>query len=237
MSSDLGLTIHRGDLRGHVEVDWLDSYHTFSFGSFQDPNRIKFRSIRVINEDRIAPAKGFNTHSHQDMEILTYVITGAIEHRDSMGNGTIIYPGDVQIMSAGTGVGHSEFNPSPTEELHLLQIWILPDRLGITPRYEQKSFPPELKRGKFRLIGAKDGREGAVTIHQDVSLYAAILESGEVTSYELLDDRFAWLQVVSGVAILNGVELNAGDGVQIESGGHFAIGTQVGTEVLLFDLT
>jgi quercetin 2,3-dioxygenase len=236
MSSDLGRTIHRGDLRGHVKIDWLDSYHTFSFGSFQDPTRMGFRSIRVINEDRVIPGKGFNTHSHKDMEILTYVISGAIEHRDSMGNGEIIYPGDVQIMSAGTGITHSEFNPSQAEELHLLQIWILPDRSGITPRYEQKSFPPESKRGKFRLIGSKDGREGAVVIHQDVLLYAAILEPGEAISQELSAHRYAWLQVVTGIATIDGEEFRSGDAVQIVGQKQLNVSTQVGTEVLLFDL-
>jgi quercetin 2,3-dioxygenase len=235
MSSDLGSVIHRGDRRGHVKIDWLDSYHTFSFGSFQDPDRMGFRSIRVINEDRVNPGKGFNTHSHKDMEILTYVISGAIEHRDSMGNGTIIYPGDVQIMSAGTGITHSEFNPHQ-EELHLLQIWILPDRSGITPRYEQKSFPPESKRGKFRLIGSKDGREGAVVIHQDVLLYAAILEPGEAISQELSAHRYAWLQVVTGIATIDGEEFRSGDAVQIVGQKQLNISTQVGTEVLLFDL-
>jgi quercetin 2,3-dioxygenase len=236
MSNELGCIVHRGDRRGHVKIDWLDSYHTFSFGSFQDPARMGFRSIRVINEDRVIPGKGFNTHSHKDMEILTYVISGAIEHRDSMGNGEIIYPGDVQIMSAGTGITHSEFNPSQAEELHLLQIWILPDRSGITPRYEQKSFPPESKRGKFRLIGSKDGREGAVVIHQDVSLYAAILEPGEAISQELSAHRYAWLQVVTGIAILDGEEFRSGDAVQIVGQKQLNISTQVGTEVLLFDL-
>jgi quercetin 2,3-dioxygenase len=235
MSSDLGYIIHRGDRRGHVKIDWLDSYHTFSFGSFQDPNRMGFRSIRVINEDRVNPGKGFNTHSHKDMEILTYVISGAIEHRDSMGNGEIIYPGDVQIMSAGTGITHSEFNPNQ-EELHLLQIWILPDRSGITPRYEQKSFPPESKRGKFRLIGSKDGREGAVVIHQDVLLYAAILEHGEAISHDLSIDRYAWLQVVTGVVMLDGEEFRSGDAVQIVGQKQLNVSTQVGAEVLLFDL-
>jgi quercetin 2,3-dioxygenase len=236
MSSDLGRIIHRGDRRGHVKIDWLDSYHTFSFGSFQDPDRMGFRSIRVINEDRVNPGKGFNTHSHKDMEILTYVISGAIEHRDSMGNGEIIYPGDVQIMSAGTGITHSEFNPSPSEELHLLQIWILPDRSDITPRYEQKSFPPESKRGKFRLIGSKDGREGAVVIHQDVLLYAAILEPGEAISQELSAQRYAWLQVVTGIATIDGEEFRSGDAVQIVGQKQLNVSTQVGTEVLLFDL-
>ncbi len=236
MSTDLGRTIHRGDRRGHVKIDWLDSYHTFSFGSFQDPTRMGFRSIRVINEDRVIPGKGFNTHSHKDMEILTYVISGEIEHRDSMGNGEIIYPGDVQIMSAGTGITHSEFNPSQAEELHLLQIWILPDRSGITPRYEQKSFPPASKRGKFRLIGSKDGREGSVIIHQDVLLYAAILEPGEAISQELSAHRYAWLQVVTGIVMLDGEECRSGDAIQIGGQKQLSVSTQVGAEILLFDL-
>jgi quercetin 2,3-dioxygenase len=230
------LLIHDRNFRGHAQIDWLDSYHTFSFSSFYDPNRMGFRSLRVINDDRIAPGAGFPTHGHRDMEILTYVLSGAVEHKDSLGTGSVIRPGDAQIMSAGTGIQHSEFNPSPTEPLHLLQIWILPDEQGITPRYEQKAFPPEEKRGKLRLIAAKDGRDGAVTIHQDVDLYASILEDGDVVNYHVQPHRYAWLQIAQGIANLNGEELRAGDGVQISGEEKLEISTNTSAEILLFDL-
>ncbi|MCG6134742.1 MAG: pirin family protein [Nostoc sp. LLA-1] len=228
--------IHDRNARGHAQFGWLDSHHTFSFGSFYDPNRMGFRSLRVINDDRIAPGAGFPTHSHRDMEILTYVLSGAVEHKDSLGTGSVIRPGDAQIMSAGTGIAHSEFNPSPTEPLHLLQIWILPDKQGLAPRYEQKSFSPEEKRGQLRLIAAKDGRDGAVTIYQDVDLYASILAQGDVVNYHVKPTRYAWLQIAEGVATLNGEELRAGDGVQISGEEKLQISTEIGTEFLLFDL-
>lgn len=228
--------IHDRNSRGHAQIGWLDSYHTFSFGSFYDPNRMGFRTLRVINDDRIAPGAGFPTHSHRDMEILTYVLSGAVEHQDSLGTGSVIRPGDVQIMSAGTGISHSEFNPSPTEPLHLLQIWILPDEQDLTPRYEQKTFPLEEKLGKLRLIAAKDGRDGAVTIHQDVNLYTSILTSGDVVNYHVKRDRFAWLQIAEGIASLNGEELRAGDGVQISGEEQLEISSHIGAEILLFDL-
>lgn len=228
--------IHDRNARGRSQIGWLDSYHTFSFSSFYDPNRMGFRSLRVINDDRVAPGAGFPTHSHRDMEILTYVLSGAVEHKDSLGTGSVIRPGDAQIMSAGTGIAHSEFNPSPTEPLHLLQIWILPDEQGLTPRYEQKAFSVEEKRGQLRLIAAKDGRDGAVTIHQDVDLYASVLEPGDIVNYHVKRDRYAWLQVAQGVVTLNGEELRAGDGVQINGEEQLELSTDIGTEVLLFDL-
>lgn len=228
--------IHDRNARGHAQIGWLDSYHTFSFSSFYDPNRMGFRSLRVINEDRIAPGAGFPTHGHRDMEILTYVLSGAVEHKDSLGTGSVIRPGDAQIMSAGTGIQHSEFNPSPTEPLHLLQIWILPDEQGLTPRYEQKAFPPEEKQGKLRLIAAKDGRDGAVVIHQDIDLYASILEPSDVVNYHVQPHRYAWLQITQGIVTLNGEELRAGDGVQITGEEQLEISTNIGGEILLFDL-
>ncbi|MEA5513172.1 pirin family protein [Nodularia sp. UHCC 0506] len=228
--------IHDRNTRGHAQFGWLDSHHTFSFGNFYDRDRMGFRTLRVINDDRIAPGAGFPTHSHRDMEILTYVLSGAVEHKDSLGTGSIIRPGDAQIMSAGTGIAHSEFNPSQTEPLHLLQIWILPDKQGLTPRYEQKSFPLAEKRGQLRLIAAKDGRNGAVTIHQDVDLYASILEAGDVVNYHVKPHRYAWLQIAQGVANLNGEELRAGDGVQISGEEKLQISTDINTEFLLFDL-
>lgn len=228
--------IHDRNARGQTKIGWLDSYHTFSFGNFYDPNRMGFRSLRVINDDRIVPGAGFGTHGHRDMEILTYVLEGALEHKDSLGTGSVILPGEAQVMSAGTGITHSEYNHSQTEPVHLLQIWILPDKQGLKPRYEQKAFPLEEKRGKLRLIAAKDGRDGAVTIHQDVNLYTSVLEPGDVINYQVQPHRYAWLQIAQGIATLNGEELRAGDGVQISVEEQLEISTQVGAEILLFDL-
>ncbi|MEA5554311.1 pirin family protein [Anabaena cylindrica UHCC 0172] len=228
--------IHDGNSRGHSQIDWLDSYHTFSFSHFHDPKRMGFRSLRVINDDRIAAGAGFPTHGHRDMEILTYVVSGAVEHKDSLGTGSVIRPGDAQIMSAGTGIMHSEFNHSKTEELHLLQIWMLPDTPGLSPRYDQKAFSVEEKRGKLRLIAAKDGRDNAVTIHQDIDLYASILEKGDVVNYHVQSHRYAWLQIVTGEATFNGQELRAGDGVQITGEEQLEISTNLSAEILLFDL-
>lgn len=228
--------IHQGDLRGRSNIDWLDSYHTFSFSHFYDPNRMGFRSLRVINDDRIAAGAGFPTHGHRDMEILTYVLSGAVEHQDSLGTGSVIRPGDAQIMSAGTGIMHSEFNHSQTEKLHLLQIWILPDKKGIAPRYDQKAFSVEEKKGKLRLIGAKDGRDGAITIHQDIDLYASILEKGDVVNYHLQPHRYAWLQIAQGEVIFNDQQLSAGDGVQMTGEEKIEISTNSSAEILLFDL-
>lgn len=228
--------IHDRNARGRTKTGWLDSYHTFSFSNFYDPNRMGFRSLRVINDDRVVPGAGFPTHGHQDMEILTYVLEGSVEHKDSLGNGSIIRPGEAQIMSAGTGIMHSEFNPSPTDALHLLQIWILPNQKGIIPRYEQKAFPLDERRGKLRLIAAKDGRDGTVTVYQDVDLYTSILEPGNVINYHVLANRYAWLQMAKGVVTLNGEELRAGDGVEITGEEELSITTDIGAEILLFDL-
>ena len=236
MSPDKLHLIHDRNARGQTKLGWLDSYHTFSFGGFHDPERMGFRSLRVINDDRVIPGAGFATHSHQDMEILTYVLEGTIEHKDSLGNGAIIYPGEAQVMSAGTGITHSEFNPSKTEPVHLLQIWIIPDQRGLQPRYEQRDFPLEEKQGKLRLIAAKDGREGAVTIHRDVDLYASVLESGDVVTYSLQPNRYAWLQVARGLVTLNGEALREGDGVQLTGEEQLEISTDIGAEILLFDL-
>ncbi|MBK1988605.1 pirin family protein [Sphaerospermopsis aphanizomenoides BCCUSP55] len=232
----LNYIIHKGNLRGHSQIDWLNSYHTFSFSHFYDPNRMGFRSLRVINDDRIAPGAGFPTHGHRDMEILTYVLSGAVEHQDSLGTGSVIRPGEAQIMSAGTGIMHSEFNHSQTEELHLLQIWILPDQQGLSPRYDQKTFPVEEKRGKLRLIAAKDGRDGAITIHQDVDLYASILQPGDVVNYHVQPHRYAWLQIAKGEVYFNGKPLKTGDGVQISGEEKLEISTNLSAEILLFDL-
>jgi quercetin 2,3-dioxygenase len=229
-------TIHDRNLRGHSKIDWLDSWHTFSFSSFQDPNRMGFRSLRVINDDRIAPSMGFGTHGHRDMEILTYVLEGELAHKDSLGTGSAIRPGDIQIMSAGTGIQHSEFNNSATEPVHLLQIWMLPDRQNITPRYDQRDFPLAEKQGKLRLVGSKDGREGSVIIHQDINLYVSVLSAGDEIEFEVMPDRFAWLQVARGMVTLNGESLQAGDGVQINSPELLEMTTASTAEVLLLDL-
>ncbi|BAZ12242.1 pirin domain-containing protein [Calothrix sp. NIES-4071] len=228
--------IHDRNARGTTQIGWLDSRHTFSFGNFYDPNRMGFRSLRVINDDRVAPGAGFATHGHKDMEILTYVLEGALEHKDSLGTGSVILPGEAQIMSAGTGIRHSEYNHSKTEPVHLLQIWILPNQQNLEPRYEQKAFSIEERTGKLRLIGAKDGRDGAVKIYQDVDLYVSVLNSGDTVNYQVQPHRYAWLQVAKGVVNLNGEELRAGDGVQINGAEQLEISTSVGGEILLFDL-
>lgn len=231
------ITIRPTQERGAANFGWLDTRHTFSFGNYYDSNYLGFASLRVINEDKVQPGKGFATHSHRDMEIITYVLDGALEHKDSLGNGSIMRPGDVQRMSAGTGIQHSEFNPSPTDPVHLLQIWILPEQTGIKPSYEQKYFAAAEKRGKLRLIGSHDGREGSVTIHQGVDLYATQLASGEQVSYSLAEGRNAWIQVARGSVQFNGGELKAGDGAAIsQQVGITLKGTSAVAEVLLFDM-
>jgi quercetin 2,3-dioxygenase len=228
--------IHDRSHRGQTRLAWLESEHTFSFGSFQDPNRMGFRSLRVINEDRVIPGAGFPTHSHQDMEILTYVLSGALEHKDSLGTGAVIRPGEVQIMSAGTGITHSEFNPSTTDAVHFLQIWVRPDQAGLPPRYDQRNFPATEKTGKLCLIASPQGRSGSVIIHQDVELYVALLAAGQTLTYTLGADRWGWLQVAQGWVSLNGQALKNGDGVAIPAGQSLEISTEVGGEILLFDL-
>lgn len=230
------ITLRPGNERGHANHGWLDTYHTFSFANYYDRRHMGFRDLRVINEDWVQPGQGFGTHSHRDMEIITYVLEGALEHKDSLGNGSVITPGEVQRMSAGTGIAHSEFNPSPTEPVHLLQIWILPNRQGVEPSYEQKTIPTEEKLGQLRLIAAPDGREGAVMIHQDVALYASILKPGDRVSHGLSPDRHAWLQVVQGSLALNGLPLAAGDGAATSGESSLEIHSEAGAEILLFDL-
>ncbi len=230
------ITLRQSSDRGHANHGWLDSYHTFSFANYYDPNHMGFRALRVINEDWVQSGKGFGTHGHRDMEIITYVLDGVLEHKDSLGNGAVITPGEVQRMSAGTGIMHSEFNPSQTEPVHLLQIWILPDRQGLQPSYEQRAFGLEERQGKLRLIAARDGREGAVTIHQDVDLYSAVLQKGDRVSYQLQPNRYGWLQVAKGEVSLNGNALKAGDGVALSEAESLKIGTDTSAEILLFDL-
>jgi hypothetical protein len=230
------ITLRQSSDRGHANHGWLDSYHTFSFANYYDPNHMGFRALRVINEDWVQSGKGFGTHGHRDMEIITYVLDGVLEHKDSLGNGAVITPGEVQRMSAGTGIMHSEFNPSQTEPVHLLQIWIIPDRQGLQPSYEQRAFGLEERQGKLRLIAARDGREGAVTIHQDVDLYSAVLQKGDRVSYQLQPNRYGWLQVAKGEVSLNGNALKTGDGVALSEAESLKIGTDTNAEILLFDL-
>jgi redox-sensitive bicupin YhaK (pirin superfamily) len=237
------LQLRRAKERGHANHGWLDSYHTFSFADYYDPKHMGFRSLRVINEDRVAPGGGFPTHPHRDMEIVSYVLDGSLQHKDSMGNGSVMRPGDVQRMTAGTGVRHSEFNASQKEPVHFLQIWIVPEKANIAPSYEQKNFSSEEKRGKLRLVASRTGEEGSVVIHQDAKLFAGLFESGEKTTYILAPNRHAWVHVVRGVIILNGETLQAGDAAstddatQLEiAGASHASSTEQNAEVLLFDL-
>jgi redox-sensitive bicupin YhaK (pirin superfamily) len=229
-------TIRKAADRGHAQHGWLDSFHTFSFADYYDPAHMGFRSLRVINEDRVQPGQGFGRHSHRDMEIVTYVIEGALAHGDSLGNGSVIRPGDVQRMSAGTGITHSEFNDSKSELVHLLQIWILPERAGIAPSYEEKHFPASERAGRLRLVGSRDGRDGSVRIHQDAALYAGLLAPGESASHDLAPGRHAWLQVVRGSLSLDGAALAAGDGVAISGEARVALEARAASELLLFDL-
>jgi hypothetical protein len=223
--------------RGHTRIEWLDSWHTFSFGDYMDPHYMGFSDLRVINDDIVKPGKGFETHGHRNMEIITYVLSGTLAHKDSLGNGSLIQPGDVQRMSAGTGVMHSEFNPSDSEPVHLLQIWILPDQQGVAPSYEQVSFTPEQKSGRLCLIASPDGREGAVRVHQNVSVYASVVPYGKELTYTLSSDRVAWVHVASGAIQLNGKLLEAGDGAAVNAGEALALeGINTESELLLFDL-
>jgi redox-sensitive bicupin YhaK (pirin superfamily) len=222
--------------RGTTRIGWLDSRHSFSFGDWHDPHRMGFRSLRVINEDRVQPGKGFGTHPHQDMEIISYVLDGQLQHRDSMGNGSIIRPGDVQRMSAGTGVLHSEYNPSRSELVHFLQIWILPEARGLAPGYEQKSFSIEEMRGRLRLVAARDGGEGAVTIHQDAALHAGVLAPGDEVTHAIARGRHAWVQVARGALTLDGKQLGQGDGAAISDEVRLTLRATEPAEVLVFDL-
>lgn len=230
------MIIRRSAERGFANHGWLRSYHTFSFADYYDPDHMGFRVLRVINEDRVAPGKGFGMHSHRDMEIISYVLAGELEHKDSMGNGTIIRPGDVQRMSAGTGVTHSEFNPSADMPVHFLQIWIVPERTGLPPSYEQKTFGVQEKRGRLCLVGSRGAHDGSVTIHQDVNLFAALLEEGQRVVHELAPGRHAWIHLARGAIELNGQHLEAGDAAGIALAGPIALAGQTSSEVLLFDM-
>ena len=221
--------------RGGGDYGWLNTRHTFSFDQYRDPSWMGFRSLRVINEDFVAPGTGFPMHPHRDMEIITYILEGALAHKDSMGNGSIIHPGDGQRMSAGRGVRHSEANPSTKDSVHLLQIWILPDRHGHEPGYEQRAFPEEEKRGRLRLMASPDGAEGSVTIHQDAKLYVSLLSPGQHLEHELGKGRYSWLQVAKGAVELNGKALKQGDGAATDEP-RLTIKASDESEILLFDL-
>jgi redox-sensitive bicupin YhaK (pirin superfamily) len=230
------ITLRKSQERGHANHGWLDTYHSFSFADYYDPDHMGFSSLRVINDDRIAPGAGFPTHPHRDMEIITYILEGALEHKDSMGNGSVIRTGDVQRMSAGTGVSHSEFNHSGTEPVRLLQIWILPAQKSITPGYEQRFFAPEEKRGKLRLVASPDGKDGSITLHQDARLYASLLMAGDAVSYHSEPGRRSYLQVATGQLELNGLLLSEGDGAAISGEPEIRLSSATGAEILLFDL-
>lgn len=231
------ITLRPAQERGVANFGWLNSRHTFSFGNYYDPNHMGFATLRVINEDKVIPGQGFGAHGHRDMEIISYVLEGALEHKDSIGTGSVIRPGDVQRMSAGTGIMHSEFNASKTEPVHFLQIWILPAERGIEPGYEQKSFSEEEKRNRLRLVGSRDGRNGSITIHQDVDLYASSLQDGEAVNHSLAAGRVAWLQVVRGAVQLSDQLLTAGDGAAISEEALITLkGNSDQAEVLLFDM-
>jgi len=230
------ITARVGAGRGHTVLDWLDSHHTFSFDQYYDPEWVGFRSLRVINEDRVAPGKGFGTHPHRDMEILTYVLEGALEHKDSLGTGSIIRPGELQRMSAGTGIAHSEFNHSKTEPVHLLQIWIRPEKKGLAPGYEQRAFSREAMRGKLLRIAGPAKRGDVITVHQDVNLYAALLEPDETVRHGLAPGRHAWVQVARGAVTVNGKPLAAGDAAALSDESRVELAASAPSELLLFDL-
>lgn len=230
------LTIRRGEERGPTKIDWLDSKHSFSFGQYYDPAHMGFGPLRVINEDKVGPGAGFATHAHRDMEIVSYVLDGALEHQDSIGTGSVIRPGDVQRMSAGSGIEHSEFNPSPTDPVHFLQIWILPDRANIEPSYEQKHFDDAEKRGTLRLVASPDGRNGSLTLHQNVDLYTGLFDPGETASVSIAPGRGAWVQLARGTVRVNGETLHAGDGVSAAGIDTLTLDQGDNAEVLVFDL-
>ncbi len=230
------ITLRRSQERGHANHGWLDTYHTFSFANYLDPQHMGFSVLRVLNDDTVAPGMGFGTHPHADMEIVSVVLDGALAHRDSMGNSSVIRPGEVQRMSAGTGVRHSEFNPSDTEPVHFFQIWILPNQKGLPPSYEQKTFSEEEKRGKLRLVASPDGRDGSVTVHQDVLLYLTLLGAGDTLTQPLPSGRKAYVHVARGGVVVNGEAMVAGDGAKLVDETKLRLEATDAAEVLLFDL-
>lgn len=230
------LRVRQANDRGHANHGWLNTYHTFSFSSYYDPDHVQFRNLRVMNEDWVAPGQGFGTHPHRDMEIVTYVLEGALEHRDSMGNGEVLRPGEFQRMSAGTGITHSEFNPSKTEPVHLYQIWLMPERKGLTPSYEQKAFPTETMKNELRLVASRDAADGALLIQTDASVYLSKLDAGRQVTHELAPGRHAWLQVLRGSVTLNGQPLATSDGAAVSEENRLTIEASTDAEVMLFDL-
>jgi hypothetical protein len=230
------IQVRLSEQRGRANLGWLDSRHTFSFADYYDPAFMGFGPLRVINEDRVQPGHGFGTHSHRDMEIISYVLEGALEHKDSLGTGSVIRPGSVQRMSAGTGVEHSEFNHSRSDVLHFLQIWIIPEHMGLTPSYGENAFPDEEKRGRLRLIASRDGRDGSVIIHRDVDLYSSLLQDGEQLEHRIDPGRKAWLQLARGSATVNDAQLYPGDGAAISEEDRIAVRATSDSEILLFDM-
>jgi redox-sensitive bicupin YhaK (pirin superfamily) len=230
------IRVRKADQRGHFNHGWLDTYHTFSFADYHDPAQMGFRALRVINDDRVAPGQGFGMHGHRDMEIVTYVLEGSLQHRDSMGNGSIIRASELQRMTAGTGVRHSEFNPSDSEPVHLYQIWLLPERRNLTPGYEERRFDPSEKQNRLRLVASRAARDGSMTIHQDADLYLASLEPGRQVSHAFRPGRHGWLQVLRGRVTANGASLEAGDGAALSDEAALEIAADSEAEVLLFDL-
>ena len=231
------IQIRRADERGHADHGWLKTHHTFSFASYQDPQHMKFRSLRVMNEDIVAPGKGFGTHPHRDMEIVTYVLDGALEHKDSMGNGEVLRPGEFQRMSAGTGITHSEFNPSDSEPVHLYQIWLFPNKQGLPPSYEQKKFAEEERRNRLRLVASPDAEDESLRIHQEARIYLSTLDDGKSVVHTLVPGRHAWLQVLRGSISMESDELTAGDGAAISDINELTVTATKDAEIMLFDLT
>ncbi|MCI0630862.1 MAG: pirin family protein [Phycisphaerales bacterium] len=230
------INIRKSTDRGHFNHGWLDTYHTFSFGNYNDPNHMGFSALRVINEDRVAPGQGFGMHPHRDMEIVTYVLEGALQHRDSMGHSEVLRPGEVQRMTAGTGILHSEFNPSKTDPVHLYQIWLLPRQRGATPSYEQKAFPVSVRANQMRLVASPDGRDGSTTIGQDAEIYATNLARNQSVLHELKPGRNAWVQVVRGDLSVNGKPLARGDAAALSGESRIELNTTSDAEALVFDL-
>jgi quercetin 2,3-dioxygenase len=230
------ITVRKAAQRGTTNIDWLDSRHSFSCGDYYDPEHMGFGPLRVINEDFVAPGMGFGMHPHRDMEIITYIVSGALEHKDSLGTGSVIRPGDVQRMTAGSGIRHSEFNPSRTDSVHLLQVWILPNQRNMTPSYEQITIPGGERQNRLRLVASPTGRDGSVTIHQNADVYASLLDAGKTVQHSLAPNRLAWLQVVRGSVELNGTRFAPGDGAAIDGETNFEIAAKDAAELLLFDM-
>lgn len=230
------IQVRKANERGHADHGWLNTFHTFSFASYQDRNHMRFRALRVMNEDIVAPGQGFGTHPHNDMEIVTYVLEGALEHKDSMGNGEVLRPGELQRMSAGTGITHSEFNPSATEPVHLYQIWLFPEQYGIEPSYEQKQFPEPGRHNQLQLVASRNAEDGSLLIHQDARIYLSQIDARKSITYELHDGRYAWLQVLRGSVLLNGVSLDTSDGAAVSEETRLTIQANSNAEIMLFDL-